>query len=147
MTNIPGTPNENEWIRVILLLADTQQWINEICIQTIGSLYPPAKKLLAAKTYRLSIGGLAHILERHYYKNMRHPGTGKFIVSLPQILDLLRTAGAEPALPLPGTLNSVRVLRCEDIIGIDRDGNHCNMLSVITAPDGVIITAFPGLWH
>lgn len=141
--NIP--PNENEWIRIILLLADTQQWLNEICVQTMSSLHPPAKKLLAAKTYRLSIGGLAHILERHYHKTLRHPGTGKFTVSLPQVLDLLKRAGAEPAVPMTGTLNSVRVLQCEDIIGIDRDGDPCRVMTVITAADGSVVTAFPGL--
>jgi hypothetical protein len=142
--NMTTTPNENEWIRIILLLADTQSWLNELCGQTLAGLHPPAKKLLAAKTYRLTIGGLAHILERHYYKTLRHPGTGKFRISLPQIIDLLKLAGSEPPGQMTGTLNQVRVLNCEESIGTDKEGNDCRRLTVITDPGGCILTAFPG---
>lgn len=136
---------DEQWARMLLLLADTQQWINDICMQTISSIHPPAKKILKGKQYRLSVTGLAHIIERHWYKVLRHPGTGKFQLDIPGMLDLLRQAAAAPEQAMPGCLNQVRVLEHTEPVGIDRNGQPCRCITVITDQYGVIITAFPGL--
>ena len=46
---------------------------------------------------------------------------------------------------MPGTLNFQRTLTTEETIGLDKNGNPVNTLTVITDPGGNIVTAFPGL--
>ena len=70
--------NESAWIKLVFLLADTQAWLDEL---SSGALQQPPlenKHKLHRKTYHLGIAAMAHILEWHYYKIPRHPGTGKF---------------------------------------------------------------------
>lgn len=139
------TFNEQSWIKLIFLLADTQQWIDELASNAFEQLPVDNKKKLFRNTYRLTPKAMAHILERHYYKIPRHPGTGKFNISLPTILDLIRDAGAIDPVPVPGTLNMQRILHNGSVIGTDNLGAATVTLTVITGPGGSIITAFPGI--
>ena len=135
--------NENELLRMLQLLADTQCWLNELGLQCVHGLHPPAVKLLNAKTYRLSITALAHIIERHYYKSMRHPGTGKFNISLAAIIDHIKTAAESEALPIKGNINFKRCIQLPQPIGINKLGEVAYRLVVITDATGSIVTAYP----
>jgi len=70
--------NEPEWIKLIFLLADTQQWIDEMSQTAFVQLPLQHKQELQRSTYFLSATAMAHDIQRHYYKIPRHPGTGKF---------------------------------------------------------------------
>ena len=135
--------DEYHYMRIILLLADTQLWLNELGSQAIHSIQPAAKKLLSSKTYRLSITALAHIIERHYYKTMRHPGTGKFTIPLPQVLDCIKEAGMQPAEPMKGSAYFKRSLAFPTSIGINKNGETSATITVITDYNKHIITAYP----
>ena len=134
---------ENELLRMLMLLADTQAWLNELNIQCMNNLHPRGIKLLQGKSYRLSITAFAHIVERHYYKTMRHPGTGKFQVPLPMIIELIREAGAAEAMPVKGSTHLKRSLHCNEPIGITQTGETAFSITVITDATGNIITAYP----
>jgi hypothetical protein len=134
---------ENELIRLLLLLADTQHWLDELSRQTVLQLQTPASKNWFAKKTRLPVTVLAHIVERHYYKTLRHPGTGKFTISLPAILDLMKEAAAQDAMPMPGSVNYCRSLVLPYQIGINKIGEPAYTIVLISDGQGNIVTAFP----
>ena len=137
--------NESEWIKLIFLLADTRQWIDELSQQAFDQLPLENKKKCFRKTYHLGTKAMAHIIERHYYKIARHPGTGKFHIPLTVILQYIREAGNQEPLPVPGCLNLQRILHTSESPGFDCNGEATRCITVITDPGGEIITAFPGL--
>ncbi|RYD81434.1 MAG: hypothetical protein EOP53_06400 [Sphingobacteriales bacterium] len=130
-------------MRIILLLADTQGWLNEMGSQVIHSIQTAAKKLFSNKTYRLSVTAFAHIIERHYYKTLRHPGTGKFDVSLSEILQLIKDAATIDPQPMKGSVYFKRSLALSTAIGINKNGESSHTLTVISDEAGNIITAYP----
>lgn len=135
--------NESEWIRLILLLADTQSWFNELAISAITQIPLPNKKKLFRKTYYITITSLAHIIERHYYKIPRHPGSGKFTIPFTEVLSYLRDAAHESTTAIPGSLNHKRTITTNKIIGYDRAQIPTNMITIVSDSGGRIITAFP----
>jgi hypothetical protein len=135
--------NENELLRLLLLLADTQVWLDDLGKQCLDYLHPPAKKLLTSKTYRLGIPAFAHIIERHYYKTMRHPGTGKFTIPLAELLDHLKQAALLDPVPMKSNTNSKRILKLDTVIGVNKNGDNSSRMTVITDAMGNIITAYP----
>ncbi|MFT3980465.1 MAG: hypothetical protein QM687_08350 [Ferruginibacter sp.] len=137
------TLNENEWIRMILLLADVQGWLNELSVQAVERLHPPGKKLLTGKQYHLPLSALAHILERHYHVTMRHPGTGKFLIPVSDILDKLKEAAIVKSTPMSGTLLQQRLLECDYPVGINREGDTSWTIMVITDHSDAVVTAYP----
>lgn len=138
MEPVRMTFNEPEWIRLLFLISDTHSWIKEMEKDLFNQLaLAEGKKLLPKNSY-LSASVLAHILERHYHKIPRHPGTAKFTISVANILHWTREAMQQPANPIPGNCN---FLRCHDtgtVIGHDQYGLPSTFISVI-------ITAFPGI--
>jgi hypothetical protein len=143
MNNI--TFNEPEWIKLLFLLADTQHWVDELSSRAFDQLPLENKKKLFRKTYHLSIHAMAHIVERHYYKIPRHPGTGKFNIPLTAVLHHIREAGSIEPVPVAGSLNQQRVLTTTEPIGFDKQGEPTYSITIITDPGGEIVTAFPGL--
>ena len=137
--------DETAWIKLIFLLADTQQWVDELSDTVFEQVPLQHKKKLFRPTYRFSPQAMAHILERHYFKIARHPGTGKFNISLPALMACIRDAGSIDPLPVPGSLNLQRVLHTTGMVGFDKHGLETACLTVITQPGGTIITAFPGI--
>lgn len=135
--------NESELLRMLMLLADTQAWLNEMGTQCMHSLHPPGIKLLQGKNYRLSISALAHIVERHYYKTMRHPGTGKFDIPLAAIIDHLKDAGTAEATPIKGSVNMKRCLCFSEPVGFNKDGEPAYRMVIVTDITGNIVTAYP----
>lgn len=137
--------NEAQWIKLVMLLADTQQWLQELCTNAMQQ--PPVNHLhkLQRSTYKLGIAAMAHILERHYYKIPRHPGTGKFHIPLTSLLHYLREAGHCEVQPIAGSLYFRRILHCSEPLGFNQFGEPAFCLTVITNGAGNIITAFPGL--
>ena len=77
--------NEDEWLKLIFLLSDTQDWLNEMVSGAVMQLPMNNKKRLFRKNYYITISSLAHILERHYYKIPRYPDSGKFTIPIPDI--------------------------------------------------------------
>lgn len=126
-----------------LLLSDMQYWLNELVTHCVHSLHPPGVKLLTGRNYRMSITVFAHIIERHYYKTMRHPGTGKFDIPLGQVLDYIKEAGLSEPVEMKGNTNFKRSLPLKHPIGITRKGDAAYTLVVITDSTGNIVTAFP----
>jgi hypothetical protein len=147
-TFIPGETsffNEDEWLKLLFLLSDTEQWVDDLCHRMLRCLPVEDKKRLFRRSYYLTATALAHILERHYYKIPRHPEAGKFNIPIPAILHWLREAGDAPAEPLPGSMNFTRVLEAPEPIGFDKNGKATCCITVITRTGGEIVTAFPGL--
>jgi hypothetical protein len=136
--------NEEQWIKLVFLLADTQTWIDEMNKELFTSLPVTNQKKYLRKTYYLTPAALAHIIERHYYKINRHPSTGKFHIPIPCILQLIRDAADSPTTPVSGSLNQQRTLCSSTNIGFNKNGHPENKITIITCPGGKIITAFPG---
>ncbi|MET0391976.1 MAG: hypothetical protein ABW019_02495 [Chitinophagaceae bacterium] len=136
---------EEEWMRLLFLLSDTEGWLQEMQKRLLLSLPLPDRKKLFRKTCYLTACALAHILERHYYRIPRHPHTGKFTISVTNILHQLRQGSDVAAEPIPGSLNYKRVWETDAIIGFDKEGRPTAMITVITDAGGRIVTAFPGV--
>ena len=136
--------NESEWIWLIFLLSDTQQWMNQMIQSAFFQVPLKDRKKLFRKSYYITVTALAHILERHYYTISRHPAASKFTVPLIELLSYLRNASTEPASPIPGTLHFKRTMALDKTIGIDLDHVPTCLLTILTDAGGQIITAFPG---
>lgn len=137
--------NESQWMKVVFLLADTQCWLDEMNKDLFAAVPVSNQRKYLRKTYFLTPAALAHILERHYYKINRHPEAGKFHVSLPCLLELIRDASAMEAYPMKGCRNYYRVLHTDSMIGFDKDGREERRMTVITDAGGRIVTVFPGI--
>ncbi len=138
--------NEAEWMKMIFLLADTQQWLDDMAADAIGTIPVQDKRKFLQKSYYLSVRALAHILERHYYKIPRYPQAGKFHIPVTEILHYMRQAFAVEPKPIPGKLSLLRIFAADKVIGFDKSGNPAIHISIITDAGGKIITAFPGIW-
>ncbi len=136
-------PDENELLRLLMLLSDTQAWLNELSLQCVNGLHPPGIKLLNGKTYRLSITALAHIIERHYYKTMRHPGTGKFNIPVASIMEHLKEAAVIEGEAMKGCTHVKRCLDLKEPIGFNKSGEAAYRMVIITDAGGSIVTAYP----
>jgi hypothetical protein len=143
---IPNTPpfDENEWLKLIFLLNDTQNWLNELVSGAVIQIPLKDKKRLFRKIYYLTVPALTHIAERHYYKIMRHPEASKFTIPIVEILSHLRDASAEPTTPVSGSLHFQRVFDVGRVVGFDRNRQPTSLITVVTDGCGRIITAFPG---
>jgi len=136
--------NEDEWLRLLFLLNDTQSWLNDLVAQAVLQVPVKDKKRLFRKTYCLTVLAVARIIERHYYKVLRHLGKAKFTIPVVEILCYLRDASVEEPEPVPGSPCFQRSLRAEKIIGFDPGHQLTNLITVLTDGCGRIITAFPG---
>lgn len=136
--------NEDEWLRLLFLLNDTQSWLNELVSVAVMQVPIKDKKKLFRKTYYLTVPALVHIIERHYYKGMRHPEKGKFTIPVVEILSHLRDASTEQTMPVSGSLYFQRVFDAGKVIGFDRGHQPTSLITVLTDSCGRIITAFPG---
>jgi len=134
--------NETSWKKLVFLLSDTQQWVNDLCREAFMQL-PVEKKKLFRKDYYPTATAMAHIIERHYYKVNRHPQTGKFHVPLIEILEYIRAAHVVTPSPMSNSCNYVRVLDTGGEIGFGNSGNPATCITVITDQGGKIVTAFP----
>ena len=140
----PPPFQEAEWIKMVFLLSDTQNWLNELVAGTYLQVPIGNKKKLFHKTYYLTVNALAHILEKHYYKINRYPEASKFTIPVSEILSYLRDAFPYPVNLTAGTINMERILDAGKIIGFDRNQYPTSIITIITAPEGRIITAYPG---
>ena len=136
--------NEQEWMRLVFLLADTQGWMDELCREIYMQLPVHNKRKFLRKSYYLTVTVMAHILERHYYKINRYPQAGKFTVPVLELLHYLRDAAEIVPEPVNGSLNFYRVLKTDKIIGYDKQGNGTDSITVLTDSGGKVVTAFPG---
>lgn len=136
--------NEDQWLKTLFLISDTEAWLNEVQKELIYRLPIEGKKKLHRKTFYLTASSLAHILERHYFKIQRHPNTGKFTIPVTDILSHIRDAFSQPTIPVSGSLNVQRVMDTHTTIGFDQSGQYTSVLTVISDTRGHIITAFPG---
>lgn len=136
--------NEQEWLRLLFLLVDTQTWLDDMARNCFMQLPVADKKKFLRKTYYLTTSVLAHILERHYYKINRHPYAGKFQVSVVDILHYIRDAHSLPFTVVKGCPLFQRSIQAAQPIGFDRDGNQTQVITILTDAGGKIITAFPG---
>ena len=139
--------NEPEWLKLLFLLADTQSGLDDLHKQLFAQLPIENKKKLFHKNFCLTPQSLAHILERHYYKIPRHPQTGKFHISVIEIVHYIREAVDISVTPIPGSGNFQRVIHTGKPVGFDRSGESVTCITIITGINGKIITAFPGLWR
>jgi len=136
--------NEFEWLKMLFMLSDMQTWLAEMEKDLFMCQPSGKKKKLFQKSYYLTASSFAHIIERHYHKIPRHIGAAKFTITVPEILDCLRSASQETAVRQPGSSNYIRELNAGTDIGFDRSGNNTSIFTVITDARGRIITAFPG---
>ena len=134
--------SEAEWLKLLFLLADTQQWLDEMNKELFRQL-PICKKKFINKEYYLTAPSLAHILERHYYKINRYPNTGKFHISVIEILNHIREGYSIQ--PIQNANNFQRIIQTQQPIGFDKNGHPTNSITILTDAGGRIITAFPGI--
>ena len=137
--------NEDEWINVLFLLSDTQNWLNDLTTEAIRHFPLQDRKRLCRKTYHLTVPALAHIVERHYYKIPRHPLVSKFTIPITAILSHLRDAANTEMLPINGSLKFKRVFDTQNVIGFDYNKLPTSLITIVTDGAGKILTAFPGL--
>lgn len=135
--------NEEQWLPVLFLLADTQTWLQQLQEGLIHQLPVKNHKKLLRKSWYLSVKALAHILERHYHKVARHPLAGKFTIPIPAIVAAIKDVYQQPAQQLgqSGHWQRVRDMGCT--IGYNSRGQPVSTITVITDAAGEIITAFP----
>ena len=136
--------NEAECVRYILLLADMEQWLRALQKDFLLGVSPTCGKLLRGPEFRISLAGLAHILERHFHSTLRHPATGKFLIPLAELIDLLKEAGSKDPEPMAGSQHLKREMECERPVGINRLGETSWLLVVIADARGELVTAYPG---
>lgn len=141
--NLQKMKNESEIIRLLMLLSDTQIWLNKLNTDLINQMHPMGIKLMKGKDYRLSITALSHIIERHYYKTMRYPGSSKFTICLSRILDLLKDAGLVEPKNITGSENLKRSIELNEPVGCTKIGEEAYRFIVVTDYSGNIITAYP----
>ena len=139
--------NEEQWLPVLFLLADTQTWLQQLQEGHLRQLPVKNRKKLLRKSWYLGASTLAHIVERHYYKISRHPATGKFTIDIPYIIAHIRDAFQQQPEPIPQSSNLQRVWDACEPIGYDDKGNTVSVLTVVSDAAGRIITAFPGYIH
>lgn len=139
--------NEQEIIRLLFALADIQQWINELTSSAFSQLPHMGKRKLQRAGYYLGINAMAHILERHYHKVPRHPGAGKFCISVNDMLWHISEARKSATQPVPGHATQFRIHNCNSSIGYDRNGQNTSFITVFTDAKGNILTAFPGQYQ
>ena len=132
---------ESEWLKLLFLLAESEQMLNDLHKQLFDQL-PVSKKRFIRKRYYLTVAVLAHIMERHYYKIERYPGASKFHIPVADILNHIRQGYA--LTPVPAGDNFQRTIEAESPVGYDRSGNETNVVTILTDGGGKIITAFPG---
>ena len=133
--------NEAGWLKLLFLLADTQQWLDDLNKELFRQL-PVCKKKFINKHYHLTVSALAHILERHYYKINRYPHAGKFHIPLIEIINYIREAHAIQ--PTPNENDFQRIVQTQQPIGYDKNGHSTNIITILTDAGGRIITVFPG---
>jgi hypothetical protein len=137
--------NEAEWIRLLFLVSDTQFWIDEMEKDLFHQLPLTDKKKLFKKTCYITAQSLAHILERHYHKIPRHPGTAKFTIPVTGILHWIREACQQTPQPQAGSLNFIRIYDTGNQLGHDQYGLPSTHITVISNAVGEVLTAFPGI--
>ncbi|MBA4167526.1 MAG: hypothetical protein H0X41_08305 [Chitinophagaceae bacterium] len=137
--------NEEEWLKLVLLLSDTQVWLTELSATAIMQLPLRNKKKLLRKTYFLTVSCVAHILERHYYKVPRYPATAKFTIPVVEILSHIRNAFDQPLIPVPGSTNHLRILQTDHVIGFNRNQLPSKTIEIISDGGGKILTAYPAI--
>jgi len=140
-----GSFDEAQWLKMLFLVSDTQGWLTQLQADLLFTLPIKNRGKLLKRSYFLSAGALAHLLERHYYKIHRHPHAGKFTIPVADIVSCIRDAEVAAVLPVDHSPNQQRMLDTRQPIGIDRQGNSTSLLTVVTDPGGKIITAFPGM--
>src|SRR5260221_10240015 len=84
--------DEEQWLKILFLISDTQKWLDEIQQEIIFQLPIGNRKKLFRRTFYITAASLAHILERHYYKIPRYPTVSKFTIPIIEILSYLRDA-------------------------------------------------------
>src|SRR4051812_47605584 len=109
--------NEAEFIRLLFLLSDTQQWMMQMNNSLMAQVPVPGKQRLFKKSFFLSVPAFAHIIERHYYKINRYPGSGKFTIDIPQVLYWIKESIDILPKPQAGTTNFYRQLETNCQIG------------------------------
>jgi hypothetical protein len=141
-TKQPFQFSEDEWLKLLFLLADTQEWLNDMH-KTLFNQLPVSKKRFISKQYHLGLPALAHILERHYYKINRYPHAGKFTIPVTDILNYIRDAHATIPVDIEGN-NKQRTIEASAPVGHDKNGKQTNVITILTDAGGKIVTAFPG---
>ena len=136
---------EEQWIRVLFLLSETQSWIMSQQQHLFSQIPAKGMRRLGCRRYYLSVSALAHILERHYIRIKLHPGTGKFTVSVAEILACIRDCGRVVPVKMPRSSHLIRVYDTGSVIGFDQQGQSTRFLTVITDAGGKILTAYPGV--
>ncbi len=144
LNNDTNNINEEQWIKTLFLISDTQIWMDELQLNLMYQLPVKHKRKLFLKSYYLSAPTLAHILERHYFKIARYPNAGKFIIPVISIVAIIRDAATQPTSPIANSCNLQRVSDTKQVIGFDRFGKHTGSVTIVSDAGGKIVTAFPG---
>ena len=88
--------------------------------------------------------GLEHVIERHTHSGIaKYAGKSKFNAG-EDVVDLIRSGTQQPMVQQANG-NFARTFDMGRSIGVDRTTNQAtSVMTVITKPDGTLVTAFPG---
>ncbi len=144
--------NETQWLQALFLLAEAQGWLQQLQEALIWQLPVKRRKKLLRQGWYLTAKALAHILKRHYCTMPGHPPeeegqaplTGRFTISIPQIVACIKEAGAQQPMAVPRSRHQQRVWDAGMPVGYDPAGNTVTTITVLSSTSGEIITAFPG---
>lgn len=102
------------------------------------------KSLLLNGPIRITEKGLAHVVERHTVNDIpKFAGKSKFNEG--ENLSVLINSGTQQRMVQQANGNFARTWDAGRSVGIDRvSGQHTSVMTVITRPDGELVTAFPG---
>jgi hypothetical protein len=136
--------NEADYVAALVSLERAQEDLDTLARHFIRQVPSDGTLRYFPHTYNLNAFGLAHILRRHYMPG-KHPGTSKFIVSIPEIVKLIRVGMKYPTMPARRPYTFKRVFPVGRIIGIDLNGNPTSLMEVVTDCYGWIRSAYPAM--
>ncbi len=98
----------------------------------------------AASKTAFGANELGHVIDRHTALGSQTPGKSVFLpgTDLPGLID--RANAVMPPVQRGGNLQYI--LNSPNVVGVDRlTGLQTSLYTVITSPDGTLVTMFPGL--
>lgn len=134
--------NEDDFISVLNNMHRLRQQIDLLSKKLMWLVAENKSTRYFPSSYYLTAYGLAHILDRHYYKIDRYADKAKFTISVAEIVKLIRQASVLQVEEIAGK-SERRVLYAGRIIGKSPTGQPCEHISIITDAYGYIRTAYP----
>lgn len=138
-----GFFNEDEFLAILFsvqrLRYDADRCANKLVRVIPGNL----RTKYFPSSYCLTGYGLAHILDKHFYKVNRFPDASKFTIPITEIVRLIRLGFLRGEKESTKTGGTMRVLEVGKVIGVCKDGCLTRKMAIVTDGNGQIRSAYP----